>query len=86
MGNEVTEEEAVAICKAARSGKETAQQAADRLGRPVGTVRAVARRRGFPFRVRGNTAGPREPYSEERKAAMRAGAIAAHRRRAGLEA
>jgi hypothetical protein len=83
-GKEVTEEEMLAIRKAVRAGK-TAQVAADELKRPIGTVRMVARRLGCPFPRGGSPlAGTRGPYSEERRAAMRAGVLAAKARREGM--
>ena len=86
MGNDVSDEDKVDICKASRLGKETAQQVATRLNRSVGTVRKIARTygRGFP-RTGKPVGGPKGPYSDDRKEAIRAGQRAAKARREGVE-
>ena len=81
---DVTEEEMGIIRKASRAGK-SAQETATELDRAVATVRNVAHRLGCPFKKSENVfKGPRGSYSEERKAAVRAGVIAAKVRREGL--
>ena len=87
-GRVVTEEEIAIIRRASRARDATSEDAdrvAKELGRPVSTIRSVANRYGCSFPQK-KTNGPRGEYSPERRSAQSAGAIAANRRRAGLEA